>query len=562
MRVFRALLWLWMLVFCLWTPQAKAGGFELSGVGTRGLGRGGAFTARVDDPLALAINPSALSEIESQILLNATLVIWDACVTRSGNYAAPGVPPEETYAGGASIFGPSDGPDQPSLWADRPFHTVCNQGFPQIVPQLGLNLRLTRDLGLGAGIIAPNGTGTARFGGDDGTITAEGRKFPTPVRYAMTSQDLLLFFPSVGVGYRPIDWLRVGLTLQWGVAIINYVNYVSSGASASGIPPTPGFEDPSADIRSRLSVVDPFVPAGILSIHLVPIDAMDVVLWGRLSDAVGGFVPAEGTLELTTGAYGTGSETSFVPNTTKIGGTTLHAGQPFLFGLALRLADRTRPRTHQRTLGEALAKRIEDALVEERFDIELDVVYEHLRQVTDFVVTPPPGSQVVLKPGGGAAPLSVPVPTPLPIPHGWSDVLTFRLGGDVNAISGLLALRSGVSFELPLDTSFRHYLQNDFIGGWRLGLHTGATLRLERFDVSIAYAFFLAETINVEPRDARFRRINALDQKGVCMDGTTYDPNRPVTSRGCYPAGYGEVVNAGRYEQNFHLVSLGVTYHF
>ncbi len=542
---------------------AHAGGFEVSGVGTRGMGRGGAFAARVDDSLALALNPAMLADADAQILLNASLTVWDACVTRSGNFSGNDTM-GETYAGGGSVFGTDEGPFNPSTWADQPFPRICNSGAPQIAPQIMANVRLTDELGMGFGIVAPNGTGTARWGNSDGTTMVNGQRLPTPVRYMVTEQDLLLFFPSVGIGYRPFDWLRIGLTLQWGIGIINFTNYTNSGTAAQGAPGTAGFEDPSADIRTRLSVIDPFVPAGIFSVHLIPHENFEVMVSGRISDSIGGALDAQGTLELTTGAFGTGADGSYVPTASTIQNTRLSAGQPFQFTLAMRYADRIRPRHYQRTVGEAVAGQIDDSMQNENFDLELDVVFEQLSQVTDFVVTMPTGSSGMLRTGGPAGSTSsVPIPTPLPIPHGWSDVLTLRLGGDVNPIPGTLAVRAGVSFELPVDNRYRNYLQNDFISGWRLGLHAGGTVRIERFDISLAYGFFLGETVNVTPADARFRQINALQMEGVCpATGPTYSAASPVTATNCYPGGFGGVVNAGRYEQMHHILTLGASYHF
>jgi long-subunit fatty acid transport protein len=537
-------------------PEAHAGGFELSGVGTRGMGRGGAFAARVDDSLALALNPAMLADADAQVVLNAHLVIWDACVDRVGTYAGELLPGEQPYTGGGTIFAPNDGVD-PSTWASQDFPRVCNGGAPQIAPQLMANVRLTDEVGLGFGIVAPNGTGTARFGNEDGTVSVGGQRLPTPNRYMVTAQDLILFFPSVGVGYRPVDWLRIGLTLQWGVGIISFTNYTNSGTAASGVTGTI-VEDPAADIRTRLNVVDPFVPAGVLSVHLVPHDNFEIMASARISDSIGGVVDASGTLELTTGAYGTGADGSYVPTTTTIQGASLHAGQPFQFSLAMRYADRIRPRTYRRTAEQALSHRIEDGMQNENFDVELDVVYEQLSQVTDFVVRMPGGSSAQLRTPTTTD--TVPIPQPLPIPHGWSDVLTLRLGGDVNVIPGTLAVRAGASFELPVDDRYKRYLQNDFIGGWRLGLHAGATLRVERFDISLAYGFFLGESVNVT--NPGRRQINALQNEGVCADSAAYDPSRPVPSRGCYPNGFGALVNGGTFSQMFHVVSLGASYHF
>lgn len=528
-----------------------AGGFEMSGVGTRGMGRGGAIAARSDDALALALNPAMLADVDSQILLNVHALVWDACVQRDGTY--DGGATGDNYTGGGTIFAAGDGA-QPSTWAESAFPRVCNSAAPQIVPQVMASVRLSDDLGMAFGIVAPNGSGTAQWGSDSGTVSSNGQLLPTPTRYALTGQDLLLFFPSVGFGYRPFDWLRVGLTLQWGVGIISFTNYTNSGTAASGSTGTFN-EDPSSDIRTQLNVVDPFVPAGILSVHVSPTDNFDLMVSGRISDAIGGVADASGTLELTTGAYGTGASGSYVPTTTTIQGATLHAGQPFQFTLAARYADRIRPRAHRRTEAQALAGHIEDGMRNENWDLELDVVYEQLSQVTDFVVTVPGGTSARLVDGDNTS-INVPVPTPLPIPHGWSDVVTTRLGGDVNVIPETLALRAGVSFELPVDSRYRQYITQDFIGGWRLGLHAGATVRLGRFDLSAAYGFFLGET--VQTQNANYRFINATSSAA----GTCPYTGTPVTSTGCYPQGFGSVVNAGSYSQVFHALSIGAVYHF
>ena len=534
----------------LLTNEAHAGGFELSGVGTRGMGRAGANAASVDDSLALALNPALLADIDTQVTLNAHLVVWDACVQRSGTYGNPdGTGMSGDYAGGASIFG-DDGNGTPSPYAGTAFPRVCNSGAPQIVPQIMANVRLTEDVGIGFGIIAPNGVGSARFGGDDGTVTANGMRLPTPTRYMVAAEDLLLFFPSIGVGYRPFDWLSVGLTLQWGVGIISFTNYVNPGSGAS-IPGTIS-EDPSSDIRARFNVTDAFVPAGILSLHFTPHDNLDIMVSGRISDSIGGVVQATGDINVTTGVYGTGSDLSYVPTQSTISGASLQAGQPFQFTLGARYADRVRPRR------DVNGHRHADSLHDENWDIELNLVYEQLSQVQDFVVSSPAGSSTTLQPGGGAAPVVVPLPNPIPLPHGWSDLLTMRLGGDVNVIPDQFALRAGVSFELPVDQRYRRYASNDFIAGWRFGAHVGASLRVDSFDFSLAYGFFLGETVN-NTGVANLRQVNALGSSGTCAGTPT---GQPVAQSGCYPNGFGSVVNGGIFSQMFHAVSLGATYRF
>lgn len=536
--------------FGLMPDSARAGGFDLMPIGTRPLGRGGAYNARADDGMALFYNPAMLADIDDfvSLQLGAGLAVWDACVTRPGTYG-------DTYdsVSQPTIFG-ADPDSAPFYFA--PYSPICNSGDPQIVPSITATFRILPELTLAVGVWTPGGVGQARFGNADGTVTLPGGvRAPAPTRYAVLERNLLLFAPSVGVGWRPVDWLRVGFTFQWGIASADFTNYTNTGTGGAS-------EDPSNDIRTRLQVFDPFIPAGILSVHVVPHPNVDVMLGGRISDSVGGAVDAAGTLALTTGAYGDGvTPGSSVPTDNVIGGTTLNAGQPWQFMFGFRYSDRIRRRAYEHgPLGDTLPQ-VDDPMWTENFDIELDVNYLHLSQVGDFVIRNQAGSNVMLQ-RVGESPMPVPLPTTLPLPHGWSDALQIRLGGDVNVIPGTLAIRAGVSYDQPLNYDFVRYAQNDFMQGWNVGLFLGATLRIDRFDISAAYGHVFAETITVSSTSANFRGIAATGTEGQCVGDPAYNPSSPVVSRGCYPSGFGPVVNAGSYTQELNVVSLALAYHF
>jgi hypothetical protein len=491
-----------------------------------------------------------LADLDTQISVNAGLGLWDACVSRSGTYLPPG-----GVTTGDTIFNsPGANPD---AWGQTAFPTVCNSGPPQIMPQIMGNVRLADGLGMAFGIIAPNGIGASHWGSSNGTVPGpNGSVLPAPTRYALSEANVLLFSPSIGVGWRPVDWFRVGLTLQWGIGIISFTNYTNTGM---------GGEDPNSDIRTQLSVVAPFVPAGILSVHFVPHESIDITLGGHISDSIGGVVPATGDLSLTTGPYGVNPPPSGIGNqayTSRVS-TQLHAGQPWQFWGGFRYGHRLRSRAYTRPGDARLRPGPDDPMADELFDVELDVVYEMNRQVTDFVVSNAPGGTVGILPFGATTPAQVPAPTVLPIVHGWSDAIVFRLGGDVNIIPGMFAIRAGASFEQPLDYNFVRWTTNDYIQGQRLGLHLGATLRIDnRFDISAAYAHFWGETIRVT--DGGFRQVAATGAEGQCAgpDGANYNTSMPVSSRGCFPSGFGTVVNNGTYTQEFNIFSLAGTYHF
>src|SRR3954468_22065663 len=100
---------------------AQAGGLEYAGAGSQALGRGGAVTARADDPMVLAYNPAGLAELRgTQFLFNANLALMSACMEPIGYYGG-GV-----YSGGrASILTDPDTGKQQTVLANGqdPYYT-------------------------------------------------------------------------------------------------------------------------------------------------------------------------------------------------------------------------------------------------------------------------------------------------------------------------------------------------------------------------------------------------------------------------------------------------------
>ncbi|MCB9598646.1 MAG: hypothetical protein H6719_38375, partial [Sandaracinaceae bacterium] len=168
----------------------------------------------------------------------------------------------------------------------------------------------------------------------------------------------------------------------------------------------------------------------------------------------------------------------------------------------------------------------------------------------------------------GTAGLEGGLPVVIPITKGWSDQLSIRLGGDWNVIPGMLALRAGAHFETSGMNTY--YQGPDFMPGMRLGLHLGATFRIDRFDVSIAYGHIFQFDHTVD--EGRARHSASTGGRGAmddytCRDGAgniieEYDPNMPVVQRNCYPPGFGNVVNNGTYKAEYNVLSLSLRYHF
>ncbi len=529
---------------------ARAQGFEYGSPGTRALGRGGAVAARADDPMALGYNPAALAFLPGyQVMAGSHLAFYDACVQRSGTYDQSGVSDNYFYT---SRFGDPNTAD-PSNWVNQSFPMVCRDGYPGPSPQLVFTGHPLPGFGFGVGILAPAGVGNGTWGNADGSIDVNGVNLPTPTRYALVKSDLLLFHPTLGVGLSPVDWISFGVSLQWGIAIVDFVNHSTTSS---------GPEDPADDVRTELNVTDWFVPAVIASVHVVPVDQLDIVATARFSDGI----DADGTLQLTTGTFGTSQPGSLTPVSTTLPGTHLHSGQPWTFTLAARYADRTHERYRDPDEAARVTGRVEDAMQNETWDIEVDATYQLNSQVTDFVVTPPSGAEAILcEPPStpeqcASTGLRAPVPSKLPIAHGWGDQLAIRVGSDWNVLPGQLALRAGANF-LTSGINSR-YQTHDFMPFMSLGLTLGMTVRIDRFDISIAYAHIFQFEQTVTAADANYRLVAAQGSEGQCTGDPIYDPNNPVVSRGCYPQGFGAVVNAGRYTGELNVASLQLSYHF
>src|SRR5947199_10365204 len=107
----------------LGSPAAAfAGGFELPGNGPEALGRGAAFTAKADSPLALDYNVAGLAKQRgTKLLFDGNLVIQDYEFTRAGSY------PVENGPGG-----------MPLPYSGMPYPKNQNHAGPFLGPFLGL----------------------------------------------------------------------------------------------------------------------------------------------------------------------------------------------------------------------------------------------------------------------------------------------------------------------------------------------------------------------------------------------------------------------------------------
>ncbi|MEM9193269.1 MAG: hypothetical protein AAGF12_29105 [Myxococcota bacterium] len=513
------------VLFC--PTSAFAGGNEYPAAGTRALGRGGAFYARADDPMALAYNPANLARLSTpQLSLQVNQAFFDACMQRTVNYSAANQFFSEFDDPAADAF-----PGQ--TWTTNPAPEVCQESALGLSPNLIFTYKILHNLGIGVGLVAPAGVGITRWGDDDGTVTANGVRLPSPTRYSLVESNVAIAFPSVGVGYAPLPWLSFGATFHWGIGIFNFVNYTRASAG----------ETPEGDIRSELDATDFFVPGFTASVNVTPHPNLNIMAGIRWYDSV------RGSGETTTGwgQFGigqpgvTGQPSSALNE--DVFDTELEAPLATQLSFGIRYGHRIR-RAPDAT-EEELSQEIRDPMSDELFDVEFDLVWEFNSAVDEFRITLPEGSETDLRfvdTNGIESSMVLPLPTTIRLPHNWKNQVSLRLGGDWNIIPGTLAARAGLSYETNgVNDAFAGL---DFIPGERLGMHLGATVRLGRFDLSIAYAHIFQRDIVVTADEAELVQIvAAADNPGV---------DTPAN----------DTINEGTTRVNFDVLSLGATYHF
>jgi hypothetical protein len=371
------------------------------------------------------------------------------------------------------------------------------------------------------------------------------------------------FFPTIGLGYKVFDALRIGASFTWGLFAIDTRTMSSSG----------GGTDPLNNVITRIRAEDLFVPIAMVSLHLIPVDALDVAFAFELHDDI----DAGGKMHATTGAF----RSDFVRHESPpVRIHSVRQRMPWTLSAGVRYASRLVPRIHDRVEAQSVHDPVVDPMSEERWDIELDVEYQMSSRNQEQVVVYEPSELEFVPVATGTA---SPVPFPpigtdtIRIPKRWRDQWSIRLGGSYNVLPGQLALSAGAHHETRgVDPA---YAQVDFWPFARFGLHAGVTLRLfGKYDLVVAYAHIFQETLAVAAPSHGDRlaggfdkSVDPLDSRGQVLEPLE-EPNRPKNPAGVAarrqvitqtsagdPA---TIINAGIFRSGFDVVSVALHLHF
>jgi len=526
-----------LAIACLLSPETvRAAGVEDTVSGTVALGRAANY-ARVNDFMATWQNPANLAISARNVGAELRVPFFNACFDRAKDIRdknADGTPLDQ------------DGDKTPGI-AYRPeenFDEVCNEAPLLPAGNLGFSMPIGEKLGLGAGFFTPAGVGNLKFGSDNQptVMPRVGETLPTtttgslsPNRLLLLDRTVLAGFLSVGLGYAPLEELRMGLSVSAGFADVSYRNFGSAG---------PGFQD--AEILNDVHARDFFIPRATVSTVLTPVESIDLMASLTWNDDI----KAKGYVDLTANGVQGGPRKSCYERTTDVSGQSratpgTHCRindvelkvpyQRLEAVFAVRYARRSVPRA-----------RLSDPMSQEVWDVELDGYWVNTAHVDSYSLKLyDPDAPTENQPfvafssatnADGTPPATSPLPSSASLPHGWQDTYGLRLGSDYNLMPGVLAVRAGIAYEtrgVPIKN-----MNIDYWPVQKTALHIGLTWRVSAVDLSAAYAHIFCETIDVPVGQGNVKEVVALF------------PEKSLA------------VNEGRYRSSIDVISIQGNYRF
>ena len=419
---------------CLWAGAAQASNIlEFPDNGSEQMGRGGAWVARASDPLATSFNPAGLAGQDTRLTLQSNIDFQHTCFTRQK--AANDLTTNDGAAQGGN------------------YPTVCNKGSAFPNPQIAFAYKVNERLTLGLAILGPSAAGSQQWPEFSQT---SGGAVPAAQRYLLIKSNVLLFEPTIGFGWEPIDRLRVGAAFIFGTApLVDFAN-ASAATNQSADPGT-------NDVRAEISTHKNFIPGFNLGVIWSPTNNLDLAGWYKYMSPIsvtGADLHVYSyyfTQQVASGNTGSPTQSGLYASA-----ANLRVPIPMEAKLGLRY--------HQPRSGVAYDEHHRDPIAQDAWDVEADGTWAHDGQFSAIDINFPQtlSLNTVGIPGN--------LPPSASVPHEFKDVFGVRVGGDVNVLPDRLAVRGGGFYETRAQDP--QYQNIDFMGSWRLGLAAGATYRI------------------------------------------------------------------------------------
>jgi long-subunit fatty acid transport protein len=524
--------------------------------GSEQMGRGGAWVARASDPLAAFYNPAGLAGQDTRLTLQANFNMQSTCFTRlkSANDATihDGIPANQAQTVAQETISPGNN-----------FQQVCNNSQPFPDPQLAFTYRLTPRIGLGFAVLGPSAAGQQSWPSTmpDGS--------PAPQRYLLVSANTLLLTPTLGVGWEPIDNLRIGASFLWGIANLDFANY-SAAQNAGNLSTNPAstVSAPTNDVRGEIKVAQAFIPGFTAGTIWSPTDQIDIAGWYKFMssiDAKGNALTSVGTGKNTvtgdTSLANCGSTTTPPPSCpANAAEVKINIPMEAKIGFRFHKVRADVDTSHRR-----------DPMSTDVFDIEADLTWANNSQFKNIQINFP-----ALANGTGTIPVNgTPgyLPPDASVPHNFQDVWGARFGGDYNILPGSLAIRAGGYFQTAAQGN-QQYQNIDFAGTQEFGLALGGTWRIRlghgekpsAIELSAGFGHtFIADTSN-NTQNGVAGLAGTQCNTNVVLPGGGVQPN-PTTGSGPCADGKQQYrtewpVNLGTITNSFTQINIGASYRF
>jgi long-chain fatty acid transport protein len=525
---------------------------ELGENGSEQMARGGAWMARASDPLATFYNPAGLAGQETRFLLQGNINIQSQCFTRlkALNDATQG-DGNPNSAASATI--------QPG----QSFPQVCNNAYSPgnsaagpnyLVPQLGFTYRVNPRLGIGFVFVTPSAAPASQTWPD----TLNGG--PSPQRYLLLNGAAVLVTPTIGIGWEPVDNLRLGASFIWGIANLDFQN--SSWGNNSGVVGQPG--NPSAtqnDVHGEVNVSQGFIPGFTLGAIYSPMENLDIAAWYKFMSSI----DAKGYAR-TTVAGGQVTDTT-MRNCGLPGGPPNCAANDAEVKVPVPMEAKLGVRYHKPRAGVDQAHK-RDPMSTDSYDVEVNLTWANdsaFSAVNIYFPAAPNAIPVNGTPG-------VTLPGDASVPHNFQDVFGFHLGGDVNIIPDMMAIRAGGYYQTPGKSSTQ-YQNIDFTGEWEAGLALGVTSRIHLHDIISGFAESSALDLSLGFGHTFIGTSTNTTQNGIqALSGTACNGGAGGTNvqkTGTNQCTDGTQINRTEWPVNlgtitgsFNQINLGATYRF
>lgn len=560
--------------------SAASSGIDSPESGVVQAGRGSAWLARADDPMAVYFNPAALAWQATGVHIGAQLMMNNKCFTRLG-------PDGKPVTAGPSVPAPlAPGAAQPGDGSVLPSDEVCTGAKPFPNPQLAATFRIADRWAIGLALVAPHAAGGSTFGtcgktvgmvtpGQAAPSCTDGESIryqnafgfastmPSPQRYQLVSSDALIVFPTIAAAWAPLDNLSFGAGFVWGIGTAHFVTFSEalSPQPAMGVTPS---DDATRDVRADLKAKDFFIPGFVLSAMWMPTNNLDIAVWYKWSDAL----KASADLNLQAlyfqknGLVNKPCDTTMGAKadcnvTDAAGAGTIKFNIPMEAKLGLRFHMPRANVEKQPGWANVPTRKIRDPISQDIFDVEVDFTWANNSSVQDIELAFRSKPPIVINDGSAAGIGHVPINGN--IAHKWKDVVGVRLGADFVAVPNLLSLRAGGFYEIKGQDDA--YLNLDFDLAQKIGVSGGATLRAGPVDISVMYGHTFFGTIDNGGKGS----IYGLSGDASGLSGTnpvckSTDEAKAVVGPGCFRSW--QPVNGGRLTSVLNEVGLAATARF